>query len=140
MAELGRKGGQARGRRNEQQASDKLEGLAHAAIEELLTNAGGSATARAAAARLVLDKVAASSPYSAELAKRAALAEVQAQVQTELPFARAKLERLIESRAIMLAEAMYEERSRPRGPAGGACPHVRPPRGPRCHPPPEMGP
>ena len=112
LAELGRRGGQARGKKSEQRAGDKLEGLAHLALEELLTNAGGSATARAAAARLVLDKVAASSPYSAELAKRAATAEMHAQMQAELPFARPRLERLIESRAQTLAEEMYAERMR----------------------------
>jgi hypothetical protein len=68
--------------------------------------AGGSATARAAAARLVLDKVTASSPYSAELAKRAALADMRAQMADALPAARAKLARLMESRA----EEKYRER------------------------------
>ena len=48
LAELGRRGGKARGRKKER-AGDKLESLAHLALEELLTNAGGSATARAAA-------------------------------------------------------------------------------------------
>jgi hypothetical protein len=67
--ELGRQGGKARGQKQKGQAGDQLESLAHSAIAELLTNAGGSQTARAAAARLVLDKLAASSPYSAELAK-----------------------------------------------------------------------
>ena len=112
MSAIGRIGGQARGRRREERAGDKLEGLAHLALEELLTNAGGSATARAAAARLVLDKVAASSPYSAELAKRAAAAEMQAQRETELPFARARLERLIETRATERAKQLYEEQKR----------------------------
>jgi hypothetical protein len=60
----------------------------------------------------VLDKVAASSPYSTELAKRAAAAEMQAQMEAELPFARARLERLIESRARVMAEEMYEDRKR----------------------------
>jgi hypothetical protein len=109
MAELGRRGGKARGRKKEEQAGDKLESLAHLALEELLTNAGGSATARAAAARLVLDKVAASSPYSAELAKRAAVAEMHAQVDAELPLAREKLERLIDGRAKERADALTEE-------------------------------
>ena len=112
LAELGRRGGMARGKKEEEHAGDKLESLAHLALEELLTNAGGSATARAAAARLVLDKVAASSPYSAELAKRAVWAEQQAMMQEELPRAREKLARLIESRAQTLAEEMYEERMR----------------------------
>ena len=60
----------------------------------------------------MLDKVAASSPYTAELAKRAAAAEMQAQRETELPFARARLARLVESRATVLAEEMYKERRR----------------------------
>ena len=112
LAELGRRGGKARGKKSEQHAGDKLESLAHLALEELLTNAGGSATARAAAARLVLDKVAASSPYSAELAKRATAAEMEAQRQAELPFARARLHRLIEARAQARAEELHEERRR----------------------------
>jgi Lon protease-like protein len=45
------------------------------------------------------------------LGKKAAFAEMQAQMQTELPAARARLERLIEARAIVLAEEMYKERS-----------------------------
>jgi hypothetical protein len=63
-----------------------------------------------AAARLVLDKIAASSPYSAELAKRAVYAEIQAERAAELPAVRARLDRLIEARATVLAEEMYEER------------------------------
>ena len=112
LAELGRRGGKARGKKSEQRAGDKLESLAHLALEELLTNAGGSATARAAAARLVLEKLAASSPYSAELAKRATAAEMEAQRQAELPFARARLHRLIEARAQARAEELHEERRR----------------------------
>jgi hypothetical protein len=60
----------------------------------------------------VLEKVTATSPYSAELARRAAAAETEAQRQAELPFARARLERLVEGRAKALAEEMYEERMR----------------------------
>ena len=60
----------------------------------------------------MLDKLAASSPYSAELAKRAAAAEMQAQSETELPFARARLERLIETRATERAKQLYEEQKR----------------------------
>ena len=37
---------------------------------------------------------------------------MQATIQAELPFARARLERLIEARAIVLAEKMYEKRKR----------------------------
>src|SRR6266508_6580816 len=77
MRALGKLGGRARGRKQPEQASERLEGLAHAAIEELLQSSG-SATARAAAARLVLDKIASSSAYSVELAKKAASAEMQA--------------------------------------------------------------
>jgi hypothetical protein len=83
--------------------------LAHAALEELLKNADGSATARAAAARFLLDKVAGSSAGALELAKRALWAEPR---QAELPAARAKLDRLIESRAQARAEEMYAERRR----------------------------
>jgi hypothetical protein len=111
LAELGRRGGRARGGgKKDEHAGDRLEGLAHAALEELLTDAGGSATARAAAARLVLDKVAGSSTGAVELAKRALWAEQQATREMELPPARAKLDRLIESRAQELAEAMTAER------------------------------
>ena len=112
LAELGRRGGKARGKTQEQRPGDKLEELAHTALEELLKDTDGSATARAAAARLVLDKVAASSPYSAELAKRAAGAEMQAQMEAELPSARVRLERLIEARATERAMQLYEERKR----------------------------
>lgn len=108
MAELGKLGGRARGRKKEEQPGDGLESLAHAAIEKLLTSSG-SATAQASAARLVLDKLAASSPCSAELAKRAAGAEIQAQMQAELPFARARLERLVERRARERFEALTAE-------------------------------
>jgi hypothetical protein len=111
LVELGRRGGKARGKKGPR-AGDKLEEQAHAALEELLTNPKASATARAAAARLVLDKVAASSAHSLELAKRALWAEQQALMQQELPLAREKLERLIESRAQARAEELYEERRR----------------------------
>jgi hypothetical protein len=60
----------------------------------------------------VLDKVAASSAHSLELAKRALWTEQEALKQQELPLAREKLARLIESRAETLAEEMYEERKR----------------------------
>lgn len=79
MAELGRRGGRARNKKQEEHAGDGLERLAHVAIEKLLTSSG-SATAQAAAARLVLDKVAANSQYSAALAKKAASAEIAAQM------------------------------------------------------------
>ena len=111
LAELGRRGGRARGVGKKERAGDALEGLAHQAIEKLLTGSG-SATAQAAPARLVLDKIAASSPYSAELAKRAMYAEIQAERAAELPAARARLDRLIEARVTVLAEEMYEERKR----------------------------
>jgi hypothetical protein len=77
LAELGRRGGRARGRKQAVSAGENLEQLAHTAIEKLLTGSG-SATAQAAAARLVLDKIAASSQFSAELAKRAASEEIRA--------------------------------------------------------------
>jgi hypothetical protein len=109
MSAVGSLGGKARGKK-EERAGDRLEALAHAALEELLSNAGGSATARAAAARLVLDKVAASSTGALELAKRAVYAEQKATSELELPLARARLDRLIESRAEEMASAMTEER------------------------------
>ena len=46
FAELGRRGGQARRKKPEERAGDKLEGLAHLALEELLTNAPGARTPR----------------------------------------------------------------------------------------------
>lgn len=58
------------------------------------------------------DKVAGSSTGAIELAKRALWAEQQATRQAELPAARAKLDRLIESRAQARAEEMYAERRR----------------------------
>jgi hypothetical protein len=110
LAELGRRGGRARGvGKKEERAGDALEGLAHKAIEKLLTGSG-SATAQAAAARLVLDKIAASSPYSTELAKRAVYAEIQAERAAELPAARDRLARLVEREARAMADEMTEER------------------------------
>ena len=51
-------------------------------------------------------------PTAPSSPNRAAAAEMQATIQAELPFARARLERLIEARAIVLAEKMYEKRKR----------------------------
>jgi len=107
MRELGRLGGQKRGRRREE-PGDRLERLAHAAVGELLVSSG-NATARASAARLVLDKLSASSPLSMELARRAASEEMTAQMQAGMPAARAKLERLIESRAEARARELTAE-------------------------------
>jgi Phage integrase family len=67
LAELGRKGGKAR-KRKQEEPGDRLERLAHVAIGELLLSSA-NATARASAARLVVDKLSASSPLSMELAK-----------------------------------------------------------------------
>jgi hypothetical protein len=108
LAAAGRQGGKARGKKAER-AGDKLEGLAHAAIEELLTNAGGSATARAAAARLVLDKVAGSTTGAVELAKRALWAEQQAAREQELSLARERLTRLVEREVQERFEALTQE-------------------------------
>jgi hypothetical protein len=69
----------------------------------------GSATAAASAARIALER----SPVASEKLIRAAIyAEQQAAMQGELLSARARLERLIEARATVLAEKMYEERKR----------------------------
>jgi hypothetical protein len=116
LSEQGRRGGKASGearsrKQQPEQAGDRLERIAHAAIEELLQGSG-SATARASAARLVLDKIASSSPYSAELARRAASDEIRAQMEAELPAAR-KLVRLIETRAQAKANAMTEAKLKP---------------------------
>ena len=107
LAELGRKGGKAR-KRKQEEPGDRLERLAHAAIEELLVSPG-NVTARASAARLVVDKLSASSPLSMELARRAAFEEMTAQMKAEMPAARAKLERLIESRADARARELTAE-------------------------------
>jgi phosphomannomutase len=75
---------------------DRLEGLAHAALEELLVSSG-NATARAAAARLVVDRLSGSSSLSMDdLARRAASEEIRAKMEAEAPALRAKLTRLIE--------------------------------------------
>jgi Family of unknown function (DUF5763) len=105
LAAAGRQGGKARGRKKEESA-DRLQGLAETALEEMLRSSSGSATARAAAARLVLDRIPAA---SADLARRAIYAEQEAAAQAELPLAREKLARLIERRAQELAEAMTAE-------------------------------
>jgi hypothetical protein len=102
LVELGRKGGKARGRKQEE-PGDRLERIAFAAIEELLLSSG-NATARASAARLVVDKLSASSSLSAELARRAA--------SEDMPTVRAKLERLIESRAEARARELTAELER----------------------------
>jgi hypothetical protein len=107
LAAIGRRGGQARGRKKPEQAGDRREQLANAAFEELLSS--GSATAKAAMVKLALAGMSANSPEGLKAAKRALWAEQQAELKAELPFARAKLERLIESRAQTLAEQMHEE-------------------------------
>jgi hypothetical protein len=106
MAELGRRGGRARSRKQEETQGDRLERLTLIAIEELLTGEG-NATAKSNATRLVLDRVAAHSTVNMELGRRAVLEEMTAQREAELPAARAKLERLIESRV----EARAQERT-----------------------------
>jgi hypothetical protein len=110
LAEAGRKGGRARGRKQQfEQPGDRLEGLAHTALEELLASPG-NATARAAAARLVIDKLAAHSPLNAELARRAAYEAMQQQMQASMPAVREKLTVLIERKAQALAREMYRKR------------------------------
>ena len=68
----------------------------------------GNATARAAAARLVLDKLTAHSLLNAELARRAASEEIQQRMQAEMPAIREKVALLIERRARGMAEQMTE--------------------------------
>ena len=104
MRELGRRGGKARVRKREESASDRLERLTLVAIEQLLT-AEGNATAKSAAARLVLDRVASSSSVNLDLAKRAVYAEQRALLEAEMPAVRAKLAILIERRARAIAES-----------------------------------
>jgi len=112
MRELGRRGGKARVRKREESASDRLERLTLVAIEQLLT-AEGNATAKSAAARLVLDRVASSSSVNLDLAKRAVYAEQRALLEAEMPAVRAKLAILIERRARAIAESGSPEGNRP---------------------------
>jgi hypothetical protein len=53
----------------------------------------------------------ANSPAGLEAAKSALSLDQQAERKAELPAARAKLGPLIESRATLLADAMYEDRN-----------------------------
>jgi len=114
LAEQGRRGGKASGearsrKQQPEQPGDRLEGLAHTALEELLASSG-NATARAAAARLVIDKLAAHSPLNAELARRAASEAIQQQMRAQMPAVREKLTLLIERKAQALAREMYRKR------------------------------
>jgi hypothetical protein len=114
LAEQGRRGGKASGEarsRNQQpeRPGDRLEGLAHTALEELLASSG-NATARAAAARLVIDKLAAHSPLNAELARRAAYEAIQQQMQSQMPAVRERVAVLLERKAQALAREMYRKR------------------------------
>jgi hypothetical protein len=110
LAEAGRKGGRARGRKQQfEQPGDHLEELAHTALEEILASSG-NATARAAAARLVIDKMAAHSPLNAELARRAASDAIQQQMRAQMPAVREKLTLLIERKAQALAWEIYRKR------------------------------
>jgi hypothetical protein len=111
LAELGRRGGRARGKKQPQQTSDRLEGLALEAIEEMLVT-GGNATARARAIGFVLDRVSVNSTFAVEAARRALYEEQQAELKAALPDMRAKLAELIDRRARELAEQMREERTR----------------------------
>jgi len=107
LAEQGRRGGKASGRKQQpEQPGDRLEGLAHTALEELLASSG-NATARAAAARLVIDKLAAHSPLNAELAHRAASEAIRQQMQAQMPAVREKLTVLVERKAQAIAKEMY---------------------------------
>jgi hypothetical protein len=114
LSEQGRRGGKASGearsrKQQPEQPGDRLEGLAHTALEELLASSG-NATARAAAARFVIDKLAAHSPLNAELARRAAYEAIQQQMQASMPSVREKLTVLIERKAQALAREMYRKR------------------------------
>ena len=68
MSAIGKRGGQARGRKKEEHASDQLEARAYAALDELLSS--GSATARVAATKFALDRLTANSPAGLEAAKQ----------------------------------------------------------------------
>jgi hypothetical protein len=110
LVEAGRRGGEARGRKQKEHASDQLEARAYAALGELLDS--GSATARTQAVRYTLDRLTANSPAGLEAAKKALWLDMQQQTQQQMPAARAKLARLIEARATVLAEEMHEEQKR----------------------------
>lgn len=110
LAEFGRRGGRARGRKQKEHASDQLEARAYTALGELLDS--GSATARTQAVRYTLDRLTANSPAGLEAAKKVLWLDMQQQTQQQMPAARAKLARLIESRARVMAEEMYKERRR----------------------------
>jgi hypothetical protein len=107
MAELGRLGGKARGRKRDESASDALEALATKSLTELLSS--GSATARVQAAKFALDRLTANSPAGLEAAKRALWLDLQAERQRELPGARDRLARLVEREARARARAITEE-------------------------------
>ena len=111
LAEQGRRGGKASGearsrKQQPERPGDRLEGLAHTALEELLASSG-NATARAAAARLVIDKMAAHSPLNAELARRAAAEAIDQQMRASMPAVREKLTVLVERKAQAIAKEMY---------------------------------
>jgi hypothetical protein len=114
LAEQGRRGGKASGearsrKQQPERPGDRLEGLAHTALEELLASSG-NATARAAAARLVIDKLAAHSPLNAELAHRAASEAIRQQMEADMPRVREKVSLLLERKAQALAREMYRAR------------------------------
>jgi hypothetical protein len=106
LAELGRRGGKARGKK--QQPTNRLEALATSALEELLSS--GSATARVQAAKFALASIGASSTGAVKLAKKALAAEYEAERQQAMAAARQKLARLIDARAEARAQELYAER------------------------------
>ena len=65
-----------------------------------------------AATKFALDRATANSPADLEAAKKALWLDQQAQQQQEMPAARARLERLIETRATEKAKQLYEEQKR----------------------------
>ena len=97
----------------------KLEARAYAALGELLDS--GSATARTQAVRYTLDRLTANSPACLEAAKKALWLDMQEQTKQQMPAARAKLARLIESRAHRAGrgDVRGAKASRPRGREGG---------------------
>jgi hypothetical protein len=111
LAAAGRKGGQARGKKQPQETSARLEEKALGALEGLL-GADASPTAQSKAIALVLDRVSPSSSFAIEAARKALHAESEARMKAELPFARERLARLIESRATEKAKEMHKEQRR----------------------------
>jgi hypothetical protein len=101
----------ARGRKQPERASDRYERMALKALEES-PHGEGNATAKSAAARLVLDRGRLELDALGGARPPRLHEEQQAQLNAALPATRERPTVLIERRAGTLAEEMYEERTR----------------------------